>query len=301
METEPVGRTATPRRHVARTVGDALRVAEATLSSGRAVAAPRDEARALLCALLEQPRSWPALHRDEPLDGLVVAALLDAAARRARGMPQAYAVGCAAFRHLTLDVDERALIPRPETELLVDLVLERAGRGGIAIDVGTGSGCIALSLATEGSFDGVIGTDLSLDALAVARGNLERVRPLLRAPVELRHGSLLGPVGGVRARVVVSNPPYIADDERTGLPADVRNWEPPLALYSSGGGMTVTDMLVRQATEVLARGGWLALEVDCRRASLVAERVAVQGGYDEVSVHQDLTGRERFVLARARG
>lgn len=288
------------QRHVSRTVGDALRGAERLLASGRGIGSPRDEARGLLCALLEQPRSWPVLHRDEALDPLVCAALHEAAARRARGMPPAYAVGSAAFRHLTLDVDERVLIPRPETEMLVDLVLERAAAGGIAVDVGTGSGCVALALASEGTFDGVLGTDLSLDALVVARRNLERIRHLLRAPVHLRHGSLLGPVRGVRARVVVSNPPYIAGEECRALPADVRNWEPPLALYSSGGGMAVTDALVRQATSVLEPGGWLALEVDCRRASLVAERVAVQGGYDEVSVQLDLTGRERFVLARAR-
>ena len=299
METEPVRSTST-RHPPAGTVADALHGAERLLASGRDIGSPREEARGLLCALLEQPRSWPALHRDDALDEEVRAALLEAAARRSRGMPLAYAVGSAPFRHLTLDVDERVLIPRPETEVLVDLVLARATTGGIAIDVGTGSGCIALALATEGTFEGVVGTELSLDALAVARGNLERTRHLLRAPVDLRHGSLLGPVRGGRARVVVSNPPYIAGEECAALPAGVRNWEPPLALYSSGGGMALTEHLVRQAAGVLEPGGWLALEVDCRRAALVAERVAVQGGYDEVSVHLDLTGRERFVLARAR-
>ena len=288
------------QRLAARTVGDALRAAEGVLASGRGIGSPREEARGLLCALLEQSRSWPALHRDDALDGLVSAALLEAAARRARGMPPAYAAGCAPFRHLTLDVDDRVLIPRPETEMLVDLVLARAGTGGIAVDVGTGSGCIALALGTEGAFDGVLGTELSLDALAVARRNLERMRHLLRAPVDLRHGSLLGPVRDVRARVVVSNPPYIAAEERAALPAEVRNWEPPLALYSSGGGMAVTDRLVRQAARALEPGGWLALEVDCRRATLVAGRVAAQGGYDDVCVQPDLSGRERFVLARAR-
>lgn len=301
MATEGAAAPTAGRCPAGSSVADALRAAERLLSASRSIAEPRDEARALMCALLEQPRSWAALHGAEPLDELVAAALLEAASRRARGMPAAYAVGCAAFRHLTLDVDDRVLIPRPETELLVDLVLEHAGRGGVAVDVGTGSGCIALALATEGSFDVVVGTDLSLDALAVARGNTARLRSILRAPVELRHGSLLGPARDRRVRVVVSNPPYIAADERSTLPADVRNWEPPLALYSSGGGLAVTQALVGQAAEALEPGGWLALEVDSRRASLVAESVAVQGAFDLVSVRPDLTGRERFVLARARG
>lgn len=300
MATERAAPPGAWRGAVAPTVADALREAERVLSAGRGIGTPREEARALLCALLEQPRSWPSTHHAEPLDGLVRAALLEAASRRAQGMPVAYAVGCAAFRHLTLDVDDRVLIPRPETELLVDLVLERAGAGGVAIDVGTGSGCLALALATEGSFDVVIGTDVSRDALAVAGGNLERLRPLLRSRVELRHGSLLGPVREPRARVIVSNPPYISDDERRTLPAAVRNWEPPLALYSGAGGLAMTSALVAQAAHVLEPGGWLALEVDCRRASLVAEAVAVQGAYDAISVQLDLTGRERFVLARAR-
>ena len=256
-----------------------------------------DEARDLLCALLDQPRSWPALHRHEPIDDALRARLLAAATKRASGAPLAYAVGCAAFRHLTLDVDERVLIPRPETEMLVDLVLERAGAGGVAVDVGTGSGCIALSLAAEGKFERVIATDLSLDALAVARSNVARCAALLRATVELRHGSLLAPVRE-RVRAVVSNPPYIASDEARTLPKAVRDWEPPLALYSTGEGMTATRALVRQAPDVLEDGGLLAIEVDSRRASLVVECAAADGRYEDVVVKLDLTGRERFVLAR---
>jgi release factor glutamine methyltransferase len=210
----------------------------------------------------------------------------------------AYAAGCAAFRHLTLDVDQRVLIPRPETEVLVDLVLARAGEGGIAVDIGTGSGCIALALASEGRFARVIGTDISLDALTVARRNVERCAASLRSPVEMRHGSLLEPVRGERARVVVSNPPYIASDELQSLPRDVRDWEPPLALYSGDRGMALTTALVREASDVLEDGGLMAIEVDCRRAALVAERMAADGRYVDVSVMLDLTGRERFVLAR---
>jgi release factor glutamine methyltransferase len=284
------------------TVGTVLREAAALLDGARMIVSPAREATELLSALLEQPRSWPASHRDELLDDATRDALLTAATRRASGAPLAYAVGCAAFRHLTLDVDERVLIPRPETEteteMLVDLVLARAGEGGTAVDVGTGSGCIALALASEGRFARVVGTDVSLDALAVAQRNAERCAASLRSPVEMRHGSLLGPMRGERARVVVSNPPYIASDEWRSLPRDVRDWEPPLALYSSGRGMAVTTALVRQASDVLEDEGLFAIEVDCRRASLVAECVAADGRYVDVAVMLDLTGRERFVLAR---
>ena len=280
------------------TVETSLRDACAILASARRIAFPAREANELLAALLEVPRSWSSLNPDEPLDTLSRDALLLAATRRAAGAPLAYAVGCAAFRHLTLDVDERVLIPRPETEVLVDAVLRLAGTGGTAVDVGTGSGCVALSLSSEGRFDRVIGTDVSLDAIAVARRNAALCSASLRAPVEFRHGSLLDPLGSERATVVVSNPPYIANDEAVHLPRDVRDWEPPVALYSPRDGMAITARLVRQASDVLEDGGVLALEVDCRRASLIAETVSAQGTYTEVAVMLDLTGRERIVVAR---
>jgi release factor glutamine methyltransferase len=199
-------------------------------------------------------------------------------------------------------VDERVLIPRPETEQLVDVVLDalRDEPGGTVVDVGTGSGAIALALASEGRAERVIGTDVSLDALAVARANVVRCARVLRAPVELRAGSLLGPVHERPLRAVVSNPPYISLDERDALPASVRDWEPAVALFSGADGMAITARLVRQAGAALGAGGLLALEVDARRASLAAELVATDGAYEQVQVMLDLTGRERFVVARRR-
>ena len=260
------------------------------------------EARELIAALHDMPRHWAVVEHAQPLGERDWARALRAATRRARGAPMQYAAGQAAFRHLTLDVDERVLIPRPETERLVDLVLERLRGvpGGILVDVGTGSGAIALALASEGRADQVIGTDISLDALAVARANVVRCAQVLRTPVELRAGSLLGAVPERPLRAVVSNPPYISWDERDALPASVRDWEPAVALYSDGDGMDTTARLVRDAGAALERGGLLALEVDVRRASLVAELVATDGAYDQVQVVLDLTGRERFVVARRR-
>jgi len=259
-------------------------------------------AHEIVAALLDVGRHWPALHGAAPADAMLVVRALHAARRLARGMPFQYAVGRAAFRGLTLEVDERVLIPRPETEMLVELVLEltRDARGGTAIDVGTGSGAIALALAQEGTFDRVIGTDISTDALTVARCNAAALAGRLHAPVEFRHGSLLGPVAGERARAIVSNPPYIAFEEAAALPNAVRDWEPALALLSADNGLAVTRRLVRESAARLAEGGVLALEVDARRAALVAEMVSAEAGFTHVSVRLDLAGRERYVIARRR-
>src|SRR5262249_1738123 len=136
---------------------------------------------------------------------------------------------------------------------------------------------IALALAAEGEFSRVYATDISRDALAVARQNADGCAKMLRAPIELVHGSLLSPVAHVRAHVVVSNPPYIALGEATDLPASVRDWEPAVALYSGADGMSATARLVRDAGDVLESGGLLAIEVDMRRASLAAELVSREG------------------------
>jgi release factor glutamine methyltransferase len=261
----------------------------------------RDEARDIVAAVLDVPRFWPSTNRDARIDATAADEARKAAAARGRGAPFAYAVGRAAFRHLTLAVDPRVLIPRQETEVLVDLVLNAEGGGsGTAVDVGTGSGAIALALATEGRFDRVIATDVSRDAITVAEQNALFLRDDLVAPIEFLQGSLLAPLAGVQARVVVSNPPYIAFAELDQLPSSVRDWEPPVALVSADEGLAVTRAIIRDAASLLVPGGLLAVEVDTRRASLVAEATSTNGSYRDVAVHLDLAGRERFVLARRR-
>jgi release factor glutamine methyltransferase len=260
------------------------------------------EARELLAALHDMPRHWTTTDKDAPMSDADRDRALAAAARRAAGAPLQYAAGQAAFRHLTLNVDERVLIPRPETEQLVEIVLGLCDgvAGGVAVDVGTGSGAIALALAQEGPFARVIGSDVSLDALDVARSNIVRFAGALRAPVELRHGSLLAPVRDRPLRAVVSNPPYIAYEEASSLPPGVRDWEPAVALFSADAGMATTRTLVRQAADALAPAGLLALEVDVRRAATTAATIGEVGAYQDVRILLDLTGRERFVVARRR-
>jgi release factor glutamine methyltransferase len=299
-------------------VADSERLAESgqrTTSDGRRVSAvvdalslqlaaleePKREARDLLSALLDVPRHWPLLRHDDDIDGDMWKRACVAAARRATGAPLAYAVGRANFRDLTLDVDERVLIPRPETELLVDLVLERCGAGGIVADIGTGSGALAIAMAREGKFEHVIGVDISCDALDVARTNASYYAAMTRSTMSFQQGDLLASLTPPRPlAAVVSNPPYISYNEISDLPPSVRDWEPAVALFSPDDGMAITARLVRQAADALAPGGLLALETDARRASLVAELLATDDRYDNVAVHLDLTGRERFVLAHRR-
>jgi release factor glutamine methyltransferase len=249
-----------------------------------------------------------------------------AARKRAAGAPFAYSVGRAAFRHLTLKVDERVLIPRQETEQLVDLVLNRMkGRsGGIVADIGTGSGAIALALATETvrpgramtederpehmatanssarkpeGFDRIIATDISAGALLVAERNARMLLDDKSCPVEFRCGDMFSVIRETGLRAVVSNPPYVSFEEAESLPSSVRNWEPAEALYSARSGMLAIERVARGAARVLAHGGLLAMEVDSSRASLAADAVLSNRAFQDVSVERDLTGRERFVLA----
>lgn len=257
------------------------------------------DATALVAAVMRRPRFWPIVHREDEAPAELHTRALEAAKRLNDGMPFAYAVGSAEFRSLVLDVDQRALIPRSETELLVDLALALVtSPHGTAADVGTGTGAIALSLALEGSFDRVIATDLSLDALALARQNASTLPTEGARRLEFRHGDALAPLRGERLNLLVSNPPYIAYSELPELPSLVRDWEPTSALVCGRNGLAVIETLVRGAGEVLATGGVLALEVDSRRGADVVALVHGARGFAECALHQDLTGRDRFVTAR---
>ncbi len=261
-------------------------------------------ARTLIAAVLD--RSWSALRLAErehsTLSSIDVERVRDAARRLRTGMPLAYAAGTAAFRHLVLHVDDRVLIPRPETEIVVDhaLRLMQGVSGGLAVDVGTGSGAIALALAQEGAFERVIGTDISADALAVARLNGERVASALRTPVEWRLGADLTPVHGLAVRLIVSNPPYIAFSEASALPSSVRDWEPPTALFAADNGMARYAELLRGAPSLLEPGGWIVLECDSMRAGETAALAERLGAYERVRVYDDLTGRARVLVAQRR-
>ena len=257
---------------------------------------PRREAAALWSALAGCSPGAAWIERDRPAAPALIDDFREAVARRAAGMPAAYATGRAAFRTLDLVVDRRALIPRPETEGLVELVLRWAvGKpGGVAADIGTGTGCIALALAMEGRFERVIATDSSVEAAALAHENVAQVRP--GVPVEVRVGDLLAPLAADRCRVIVANPPYLTEEEWAALDPAVREFEPKPALASGPDGLVATRALLTGALAVLEPGGLLALEIDERRSTAV-RALAHDAGWGHVTIHQDLFGRPRYALA----
>jgi release factor glutamine methyltransferase len=240
------------------------------------------------------------LRRDEPKPPAMVEKFRAALAQLERGAPFPYATGRAGFRSLDLSIDSRALIPRPETEGLVDLVLEwrtgdgGGGTGGLAADIGTGCGCIALSLAVEASFDRVIGVERSPEAAALARENVALVQP--STPVEIREGNLLEPLAGERFRIIVSNPPYLTEDEYAALAPAVKQFEPREALVSGRDGLAATRALFAGAAPLLEPGGVLALEIDERRAEAV-RALAHEYRWARIGIHHDLFGRPRYALA----
>ncbi|HEU4800565.1 MAG TPA: peptide chain release factor N(5)-glutamine methyltransferase [Gemmatimonadales bacterium] len=210
----------------------------------------------------------------------------------AAGAPLEHVTGVAGFRHLELRSDARGLIPRPETEGLVGLVLERIQRGTVA-DIGTGSGAIALALAAEGAFDVVVGVDSSADALALARENAGRTG----LGIELVEGHLASPLAAGRFDAVVSNPPYLTASEYSALEPAVREYEPRAALESGVDGLAATRELLDDARRVLRPGGWLALEIDATRGDRT-RTLAEELGWHGAAIHLDLFGRERYLLAQ---
>ena len=253
---------------------------------------PAREALLLWADMSDEPVAGVLLASSRTLDPNLAAAFLGAVERRARGEPLSYVTGWTGFRLLKLRIDRRALIPRPETEGLVELLLERVGGGRVA-DVGTGSGCIALSLATEGRYDRVIAIDRSPAALALAAVN----RELVGAPVTLVRGDLTAPLRSRSLDGLVSNPPYLTATEYSDLDTSVAGWEPRDALVSGDDGLDATIRLLHDGSRVLRSGGWIALELDVNRAATVAE-LARTREWEAVEVRADLFGRERYLLAR---
>jgi release factor glutamine methyltransferase len=273
----------------------------ATLLQERGFEQGRLEAELLLAAVLGIDRLQLYLQHDRPVAGPELEQFRTSIRRRLRHEPVQYIVGDVPFREIRLAVDPRVLIPRPETELLAGEVLRWAqehGAGGAALDIGTGSGAIALSLAREGSFDRVVASDVSPDALAVTRANAGRNG--LDGQLELRQGALWDVVApGERFRVIVSNPPYVADAERAQLAPEVRDWEPAMALFAGPDGLAVLAPLVAGAAARLEPGGLLALEVGAAQAGVVCAAAAQAAGLGQPRVVKDLAGRDRIVLVAA--
>ena len=263
---------------------------------------PRSDAEELLSRLLGVRRGDLRAMGAQPLDAGARANLAAWLARRLAGEPVQYITGRAAFRDLDLAVDGRVLVPRPETEGLVEAVLEvlagmreRWPRPAV-LDLGTGSGAIALAIAQEWPAAAVTATDASAEALEVARANAEALG--LAPRVVLAQGDWFDAVGAdERFEIVVSNPPYIARSEAEALPADVRDWEPHGALFADDDGLADARAIIEDAPRHLVAGGLLALELGESQVHEVAAWLEGAHDWASVEVRDDLSGRPRVLLA----
>ena len=264
-----------------------------------AAALPAQESR----WIVEQASGWTGAEWSAQADNVVSPheelAVRAMVARRVSGEPLQYILGTWAFRSLELFVDQRVLIPRPETEVVAGAAIEEARRHGapIVVDLGTGSGAIALSVATEVETSRVYATDVSLDALAVARVNLAGIGRCATR-VTLHKGSwfdaLPTEIKGC-VDVLVSNPPYVSRDDE--LPDDVRRWEPSVALFADDKGRSDLRFIVEHATAWLAPGGVLVLEM-APHQTLWATQHARAWRFTETQLTRDLAGRDRCLIAR---
>ena len=270
------------------TIREALDSALIALTAS-GVDTPRLDAEVLLAAAMGVDRAIVISDPNRALEPGEARTFQDYARRRARREPVAYILGRKGFRTIELDVDRRVLVPRPETEHLVEAALELP-RGARVVDVGTGSGAVALALKTERPDLEVLATDASADAADVARANAER----LGLDVEVLEGDLLEPVTGA-LDAVLSNPPYVAEEARPTLPADITSHEPDIAVFAGGEGLDIVRRLITQAAATEAR--LLALETGMGHSRQVAELMR-RAGFEETSVTVDLAGIPRIVVGR---
>lgn len=287
--------------------------ASAWLATGPHPERARRDAELLLLHVLGKDRAFLIAHGDEILDVGDADRLQAFAARRMSGEPIQYIAGEAEFYGLPFRVTCDVLIPRPETEHAVEEAIELAARfpAPRIVDVGTGSGAIAVALARRLPDARITATDVSPAALGVAQGNAARNH----VPDRIRffEGDLLAsvaaeqlaPVGGgqqaeqqpVQFDIVVSNPPYIAESDRASLSIEVREFEPPQALFAGEDGLAIYRRLIPQAFAALARGGWIVLEIGCGQEPAV-RRLLEDAGFSEIGFTPDLQGIPRVAAAR---
>jgi len=254
------------------------------------------DGQVLLAHVVARDRAWLAAHRDEPLARTQAEAFFALAKRRRAGEPVAYLTGVREFYGLVLAVTPAVLIPRPETETLVELALawlpkDRAVR---VLDLGTGSGAIALALAHERPEAHLVATDMSADALAVARGNARRLR---LSNVEFVASDWYAGVDGT-FDAIVSNPPYVAPDDPHLREGDLR-YEPQAALVSGDEGLAALRVIVEGAAARLAPGGALAVEHGYAQSEAV-QAMLREAGLADVTVRRDLAGIARVAGGRLR-
>jgi release factor glutamine methyltransferase len=257
----------------------------------------RQDAEILLLDLLGKRKAWLMAHSEEELSGEQVTHYFKLIERRFNGEPIQYITGRAEFYGLPFRVTPDVLIPRPETEHLVEQALAFAARfqAPRIVDVGTGSGAIAIALAHHLPNTAITAIDISAAALAIASRNAELNGVADR--VRFVEGDLLGPVAGEQFDIVVSNPPYVPLADRASLDVEVRDHEPALALFAGGDGLDIYRRLIPAAFAALVSGGFVALEIGYGQSAAIASLLA-ESGFDQIEFAPDLQDIPRVASAR---
>jgi release factor glutamine methyltransferase len=277
-----------PSAKSSQSVSDALHTATMLLS--RVSSSPRLDAELLLEYVTGLSRTSFRAHPERELPVNAGWSFQQLVKRRSKGEPVAYIRQQQEFWSLLLEVSPAVLIPRPETELVVERALSHIDKNQSAriADLGTGSGAIAVAIASERPSARVAAVDASKDALEIASRNIGRLQ---LTNVSLLHGSWFTPLAGRRFDLIAANPPYIGQDD-PDLAPDVRRHEPAMALISGVSGFEALDLIVREAPAHLDSGGWLVLEHGWKQAETVRQRLVSQG-FVHVRSHADLAGHER--------
>ncbi len=267
----------------------------ATDLENRGSASPRLDAELMLAQVLDCARVKLIIDAKRPLDKAELAAYRTLHKRRRVGEPIAYLRGEKEFYSRRFVVDARVLVPRPDTEILVETVLRRSRHLSLCarvLDLCTGSGCVAITLKKERPTTTVYASDVSGDALLVARDNCLR----LGAWVALLHTDLFEGLESLAGKldVIAANPPYISEADMAQLPRDVRAFEPNMALQSGPDGLTMTRKIIADAPQLLAKNGLLALEIEAKKGAVVAALFSA-AGFSKVEIDRDYAGHERVV------
>jgi release factor glutamine methyltransferase len=279
------------------TFRDWLSKGEADLSAGPHPDRARRDAEMLLLHHVGKTRAWLLTHRDDAFGGCAAISYAAMLKRRLAGEPVQYITGECGFYGLPFRVTPAVLIPRPETEHLVETALSLVTRFAYPriLDIGTGSGAVAISLAHDWSEAQITATDLSHLALEIARENAKRLGFANR--IRFLEGDLLAPLAGESFDLIVSNPPYLPETERDTLSVEVRDYEPPRALFAGADGLDVYRRLIPVAFAALAPGGFLALEIGFGQHSAVAALLE-SAGFSSIVFTPDLQGIPRVITAQ---
>ena len=282
-----------------KTIGEALRETEATFSKAGSPT-PRLDAEVLLSHCLKTDRVRFFTHPEQIVDDKTLADYGDAIKKRQKGEPVSYIIGCKEFWSLFFHVNSAVMIPRPDTEIIVEETLmvmaEQPQDHWTILEVGTGSGAIAVSLASEQQNVNITATDISEMALHVARENAQRNNVADR--IFFMQGDMLAPLHDQRFDMIISNPPYISCHDFLLLPEGIRHYEPHLALIAGNDGTEFHQQLIEEGLSYLNQGGWLIMEMGTGQGKTIQKYFEAAKCYESINIRCDYAGMERVIKGR---